>query len=366
LIGPAGKKLHTGRSRNDQIALDERLYLRDECHWFILAINKAISSLIRLAGANLDAVMPGYTHLQRAQPILFSHWCLAYVEMLFRDRRRFCFCLGSLSENPLGAAALAGSPLPLDRAFVAKELGFTGVTANSLDTVSDRDYCLDFAFALSVTMAHLSRLGEDIALYASQEFGFLKLDDSFATGSSLMPQKKNPDVAELLRGRAGRAYGLLVQLLTLVKGQPLAYNRDMQEDKELLFSTTDIAAGCLEITPALLAALSLDKKKMSQACEKGFLDATDAADFLVRRGVPFRQAHEAVGKAVKFCATRGLNLSELSENEWKRMHPKFDSSVKRHLGAKASTMARTTLGGTAPSRVRQALRNALERLKKGY
>jgi len=364
IAGPVAGKLHSGRSRNDQIALDVKLYLRDEVQALLKLTDEAIAGFIGLAEANPGLVMPGYTHLQRAQPIVFGHWCLAYVEMLFRDRRRLGFALGSLSECPLGAAALAGSPLPLDRAWVAQELGFVAPTANSLDSVSDRDHLLDLASAMSILMAHLSRLGEEIVLYNSQEFGFISLDDSFATGSSLMPQKKNPDVAELLRGRAGRAYGLLVHLLTLVKGQPLAYNRDMQEGQELLFQTLDLVKSCLAVVPPLLKAITPNPAAMAEACQRGFLDATDAADFLVRQGVPFREAHEAVGLAIRMAQAKGCGLDGLSEAELRQAHPRFSAAVRPHLAPLASASARRTLGGTAPANVAKALRLARARLRR--
>ncbi|MES2201013.1 MAG: argininosuccinate lyase [candidate division FCPU426 bacterium] len=363
LIGAAAGKLHSGRSRNDQIALDERLYLRDAVGVLAKGLEAAQSAFLDMAVRAPEAIMPGYTHLQRAQPILFSHWCLAYVEMLKRDRRRMDRVLEELDECPLGAAALAGSALPLDRFAVAKSLGFSAPTENSLDSVSNRDYLIELAAALSLLMAHLSRLGEEVVLYTSQEFGFLRLDDSFATGSSLMPQKKNPDVAELMRGRAGRAFGLLMQLLTLVKGQPLAYNRDMQEDKEQLFQVLDMVGACLGIMPAFLAALEPDPTRMLSACEDGFLEATDAADYLVRQGVPFRQAHEAVGAAVRSCRKSGLRLSALSLAQWQGFHPAFGPDLAKALDFKALVAARSTYGGTSPKVVQAALKRARLRLK---
>jgi argininosuccinate lyase len=365
IVGPVAGKLHTGRSRNDQIALDERLYLRDEVMALVILTNAAMDALMRLAERHPEAVMPGYTHLQRAQPIFFGHWCLAYVEMLFRDRRRLAFALGSLAECPLGAAALAGSPLPLDREFVSKRLGFLRPTANSLDSVSDRDYLLDLAQAMAVIATHLSRLGEEVVLYASQEFGFLRLDDSFATGSSIMPQKKNPDVAELLRGRAGRSYGLLVQLLTMMKGQPLAYNRDMQEDKEQFFATLDMVKACVGIVAPLMDALTADEAAMARACKAGFLTATDAADYLARKAVPFREAHEAVGVAIRMAQKKGCGLESLNLDELQQAHKAFAKDVYPLLDPRASASARRTLGGTAPERVREALRAARQRLRAG-
>jgi argininosuccinate lyase len=363
LIGPLAGKLHSGRSRNDQVALDERLYLRDAAAMLKGRLREAQRAFLGLAEANFGAVMPGYTHLQRAQPILFSHWCLAYVEMLERDATRMDQLADALDECPLGAGALAGSALPLDRKYVAKLLGFSRVSENSLDTVSNRDYLIELASHLSLAMVHLSRLGEEVVLYCSQEFGFFKLDDSFATGSSLMPQKKNPDVAELLRGRAGRAFGLLVQLLTMAKGQPLAYNRDMQEDKQGSFEAIDMVAACLEILPPLLAALKPDAARMRAACEEGFLEATDAADYLVGKGLPFREAHEAAGLAVRAAQDRRCALSQLPLSAWKACHDKFDAGVFRAIALDRVIAARATYGGTAPAQVRAALRRARARLK---
>ncbi len=360
-VGALAGKLHSGRSRNDQIALDERLYLRDEVIRLTQATREAARAFVELAGKAPTAPMPGYTHLQRAQPIVFGHWCLAYVEMLSRDITRFGQVFENLDECPLGAGALAGSALPLDREWVAKRLGFGKVSANSLDSVSNRDYLLDLAHAMAVLMAHLSRLGEDCTLYCSQEFGFFQLDDSFATGSSLMPQKKNPDVAELLRGRAARAFGLVTQLQVLVKGQPLAYNRDMQEDKENLFETLDLVRQCLEIVPALLDAITPNIDRMRRACVEGFLDATDAADYLVKKGQAFRQAHEAVGQAVQLAQSKGKTLTELSLAEWRSCHPAFGPDITQAIALDRILASRKTLGGTAPELVIAALEKAREK-----
>lgn len=363
IVGPVAGKLHSGRSRNDQIALDERLYLRDAVSLLREQLKALQGSFIALAERHSDVVMPGYTHLQRAQPVLFAHWCMAYVEMFARDQRRMDRVLQELDECPLGAAALAGSSLPLDRHFVAKALGFSAPTENSLDSVSNRDYLVEFASALSLLMAHFSRLGEEVVLYTSQEFGFFKLDDSFATGSSLMPQKKNPDVAELLRGRTGRAYGLLVHLLTLIKGQPLAYNRDMQEDKEALFEVMDLVTHCVTLTGPLLHAIEPDAEKMLSACRRGFLEATDAADYLVRKGVPFRQAHEIVGKIVRHCQTNGMGLADLEEHTWRSFHASFDSGIRKAIDLDQVLASRKTYGGTAPIQVKAAIRRAKARLR---
>jgi argininosuccinate lyase len=363
IIGPLAGKLHSGRSRNDQVALDERLYFRDAVLLMAAQLNTVQLAFVNLAEAHFDVVMPGYTHLQRAQPILFSHWCLAYVEMLARDEKRLRQVYEALDECPLGAAALAGSTLALDRRFVATTLGFSRVTENSLDAVSNRDYLVELASTLSLLMAHLSRLGEEIVLFNSQEFGFFELDDSFATGSSLMPQKKNPDVAELLRGRAGRAFGLLVQLLTMIKGQPLAYNRDMQEDKEASFQVLDMVEACVVILPPFLKAIRPNAARMRAACKEGFLEATDAADMLVRKGVPFREAHEAVGQVVREAQQKGCSLSELPLETWKRCHASFDAGVFKAIDLNQLLVSRNTYGGTAPAQVRAALRRARARLK---
>jgi len=287
-IGPVGGKLHTARSRNDQVALDVRLYLRDEIKEIQSLIRDLQKALVNVAKKNLDCIMPGYTHLQRAQPILFSHHLLAYYEMLKRDHERIADCLTRVNVMPLGAGALAGSPYPLDRDFVAKELGFAKPTDNSLDSVSDRDFCIEFCGAASILMMHLSRLSEEFILWSSQEFGFIELSDAFSTGSSIMPQKKNPDVPELVRGKTGRVYGNLLSLLTTMKALPLAYNKDMQEDKEALFDTVDTVKDCLKVFSPMLTTMKINKKKMLNATKQGFLTATDAADYLVKKGVPFQ------------------------------------------------------------------------------
>jgi argininosuccinate lyase len=361
-VGPVAGKLHSGRSRNDQVALDERLLLREQLARLKHALGDATAAWLDFGGAHQGLILPGYTHLQRGQPVLFGHWALVWVEMWLRDLRRLDQVAEALDECPLGAAALAGSTLPLDRAFVARRLGFSRVTENSLDSVSNRDYLVDFAYAMAMLMQHLSRLGEEIVLYSSQEFGFFTLGDAIATGSSLMPQKRNPDVAELLRGRAGRAYGLLTHLLTLLKAQPLAYNRDMQEDKELFFGTFDMVLHCVRLLPVLAAHLEPDADRMKRACHEGFLEATDAADYLVRKGVPFREAHEAVGLAVRACRAKGCTLPELPLGAWKALNPAFAADLFKHLKLEAVVAARKSQGGTAPGRVREALVRARRRL----
>jgi argininosuccinate lyase len=364
IVGAVAGKLHSGRSRNDQVALDGRLLMREQLHYLRGALVKAVGAWLDFIEPAQGHVLPGYTHVQRGQPILFGHWGLVWVEMWLRDLKRLDQVAEALDECPLGAAALAGSTLPLDRAYVARQLGFSRVCENSLDAVSNRDHVVDFAYALAMIMQHLSRLGEELVLYSSQEFGFLKLADGIATGSSLMPQKRNADVAELLRGRAGRAYGNLVQLLTMLKGQPLAYNRDNQEDKEGFFAAFDQVLHCVRLLPVLAANLSADPERMRNACREGFLEATDAADWLVGRGVPFREAHEAVGKVVRACQGRGCTLSELPIGQWRAIHPAFDSGLYKALELEAVVGARRTFGGTAPANVRAALKRARLRLSK--
>ncbi len=365
LLGSVAGKLHSGRSRNDQVALDIRLYLRHETVALGQLVTQAVQALAIFAEREGAAVMPGYTHLQRAQPILLGHWALAHAEALLRDLGRLKQVTQTLNaECPLGAAALAGSSLPLDRAWVAKQLGFKGATHNSIDSVANRDHVVEFAFALSLLMGHLSRLGEDVTLYCSQEFGFFELDDAIATGSSLMPQKKNPDVAELLRGRTGRAFGLLTHLLTMLKGQPLSYNRDMQEDKALLFQTLDMVKECVAAVGLLFpAGLTPKPDRMRAACREGFLEATDAADHLVRLGVPFRQAHEIVGKAVWLCQQEGLTLAQLSLARWKTLYPGISAGIYRSLDLDGIIESRATLGGTASRRVASELKALRARLR---
>ncbi|MEE9138511.1 MAG: argininosuccinate lyase, partial [candidate division NC10 bacterium] len=300
-IGELGGKLHTGRSRNEQIALDLRLYLRAEIGRIVHEIRVLQEALLDRAERHLDAVMPGYTHLQRAQPVLWSHHLMAYVEMLARDSVRFQDCLTRITVMPLGSGALAGTAYPIDRDALAQDLGFPEVSRNSIDAVSDRDFALEFLAGASIIMMHLSRLSEEIILWATAEFGFVDLPEAYATGSSLMPQKKNPDVAELARGKAGRVFGDLVALLTAMKGLPLSYNRDLQEDKEAVFDAVDTLRGTLQVLAPMVQGLRVDAERMRRATEEGFLNATDAADYLVSKGLPFRQAHEVIGTLVRYC-----------------------------------------------------------------
>ena len=356
LIGDTGKKLHTARSRNDQVALDVRLYLRDEIQEVKSLINNLKKTLVDVAKKNLGCIMPGYTHLQRAQPILFSHHLLAYYEMLKRDYERFEDCFKRVNIMPLGAGALAGSPYPLDRDFVAKELGFAKPTDNSLDSVSDRDFCIEFCSVASILMMHLSRLSEELILWSSQEFGFIELSDAFSTGSSIMPQKKNPDVPELVRGKTGRVYGNMVALLTMMKSLPLAYNKDMQEDKEALFDTIDTAKDCLKVFSPMLETMKINKEKMLDATKQGFLTATDVADYLTKKGIPFRDCHHIVGKIVAYCIKTSQGLEELSLDEWKGFSKTFDKDIKNVISAEASVNARKVKGGTALATVRKRLK----------
>ena len=361
-IGEGAGRLHTARSRNDQIATDMRLFVMEACDDAVLAIRGLQTALLDLAEANQDTIMPGYTHLQRAQPVLFAHHLLAYFEMLDRDSGRLRDCRSRADELPLGAGALAGAPYPLDREFVASELGFNRVSRNSIDAVADRDFVIEFQAAAATAMMHLSRLAEEIVLWSSDEFGFVRLPGMFATGSSIMPQKRNPDVAELARGRAGRVYGNLMAILTTLKGLPLAYNRDLQEDKQPLFDTVDTLLPTLETFAALLPALRVDSERMEAAARNSYTLATDLADYLVRKGTPFREAHQTVAELVRYAEGESKPLSGLSLEEYRGFSPLFDHDVLA-LDIRASIAARDVPGGTAPSRVAEALSTARKRLK---
>jgi argininosuccinate lyase len=358
MVGDTGRRLHTGRSRNDQVATDLRLWLRAEIDLIAISLTGAQRALLELAEANRAAVMPGYTHLQRAQPILFAHWCLAYFEMLTRDLERLREVRARVNILPLGAAALAGTSYAIDREAVADALGFAEVSRNSLDAVSDRDFCVEFASAASLIMLHLSRLAEDIILYASAEFGFFDLSDAIATGSSLMPQKKNPDSMELVRGKAGRVFGHLTALLTVLKGLPLAYNKDMQEDKEAVFDTVDTVKACLDVTKTVLGNIRLNQERMREAASRGYLNATELADYLVRKGMPFREAHETVGRVVMQAIERGVELNDLSLNDLKSFSSLIDLDVFDALSLEQTLATKSQLGGTAPDQVEAALLRA--------
>lgn len=362
-VGPVGGKLHTARSRNDQVALDVRLYLRDEVDDITAALRQMQSALLAQADANLDVIMPGYTHLQTAQPVLFSHHMLAYVEMLARDAGRLRDLRRRLNLMPLGAGALAGTTFPIDREWVAEQLGFDGVTRNSLDSVSDRDFALEFCSFASIMMMHLSRLSEELILWSSADFAFIDLSDGFCTGSSIMPQKKNPDVPELVRGKTGRVYGNLVSLLTLMKSLPLAYNKDMQEDKEPLFDTIDTVRGCLKVFAEMIAEMTVNPERMRTAAARGFSTATDIADYLVRKGMPFRNAHEVVGKTVRYCVEHGKDIPELTLDEFLQFSTIIDVDIFDHVTLEASVNSRKATGGTARSAVENELARAHQALK---
>jgi len=355
LIGEVGGKLHTGRSRNDQIAVDERLYLREMVADVRGGLRRTQEALVTRAAEAVDTPLPGYTHLQRAQPVVLGHHLLAYVFMLQRDRDRFGDCGGRADTLPLGAAALAGTAFPIDLEALAKDLGFAAVSPNSLDAVSDRDTLLEFLAAAAITGMHLSRLAADLTLWATAEFGFVEFSDAFATGSSIMPQKKNPDVAELIRGKSGRLYGNLVAVLATMKGLPLAYNSDMQEDKEPFFDSVDTLEAILAVVPPMIASLTFRTDRMRRAAGENFATATDLADYLVKKGVAFRQAHGLVGKVVRFCEAEGKPLDGLSLVELRRFSPLFQDDAKDALTVEASLRARAATGGTAPEAVRRSL-----------
>jgi argininosuccinate lyase len=354
-IGPVGGKLHTARSRNDQVALDVRMFLRDE----IAEIHRLLASLqsviVHLADRHSDVILPGYTHLQRAQPVLLGHHLLAYYEMFERDRGRLEDCFRRVNVMPLGAGALAGTVFSIDRKFVAKQLGFSRVCDNSIDAVSDRDFTIEFASACAQIMMHLSRLSEELVIWSSSEFGFIAISDAFATGSSIMPQKKNPDVAELTRGKTGRVYGNLMALLTIMKGLPLAYNRDMQEDKEPVFDAGDTVTLTLSVFIEMLKGVSIHKETMRKAAEDGFITATDLADYLVRKGMPFRKAHEVVGRAVLRATELGCGLADMPLGEYSKLSPLIHEDVYEALSVEASVMRRTSYGGTAPANLKKRL-----------
>lgn len=354
-IGQAGEKLHTGRSRNDQVALDLRLYLRDEITSTISRLGRLKQTLVRKAEEEIDTIMPGYTHLQKAQPVRLSHHLLAYREMLQRDQERFQSCLERVNVMPLGSAALAGTGMPIDRSFVARLLHFPRLSANSMDAVSDRDGPVEFMFAAALTMAHLSRFCEDLILWSSDQFGFVEMADSFTTGSSIMPQKKNPDVAELVRGKTGRVYGNLVSLLTILKGLPMTYNRDLQEDKEPLFDTADTLAASLEVFDGLVATLSFNRDRMRQEAAGGYAMATDLAEYLVTRGVPFRSAHHVVGRLVGYCVEKEKDFPDLSLDEIRQFYSSADESIFDCFSVEASPDRRTAPGGTARSAILQRI-----------
>ncbi len=361
-IGPLGEKLHTGRSRNDQIALDERLYTKDEIKKIVSQITEFQRAILRAAKRYQNVIMPGYTHLQHSQPVLFSHWLLAYLEMLERDKQRFNESYVRVDVSPLGAAAGAGTSLPIDRKFTAKILGFTRVAENSIDAVSDRDFLLETASASSILMMHLSRLSEEIILWNSEEFGFLEIDESFATGSSLMPQKKNPDIPELIRGKTAKVYGGLFALFSLMKNLPLSYNRDMQEDKKGFFEMMEIVSSCLSISTKFLPKIRLDKERMKEMAEKGETTATDLVEYLAMKGVPFRKAHRVVGKILGYLEDSRKTLKELTLTELKRFSDKFEKDALERIKVESSVRSKTSFGGTSPKQVQARIRDWEKRL----
>lgn len=359
-IGDVGKRLHTGRSRNDQVALDIRMYLRREIDEISADLKELRKTILAIAEKNLTVIMPGYTHLQKAQPITLAHHVMAYYEMLKRDGQRLADCRSRLNVMPLGSGALAGTTYPLDREFVAEKLGFDGITQNSLDGVSDRDFVCELAFDLSMIMTHLSRFSEEIILWSSHEFGFIELDDAYSTGSSIMPQKKNPDVAELARGKTGRVYGSLMGLLTMMKGLPLAYNKDMQEDKEQIFDAVDTVKMCLPVFSKMLATMRIRKERMLQGAKGGFTNATDVADYLVKHGLPFRDAHAVVGKMVAYCIEKDTVIDALSMEEMKKFSSLIEADIYEAISLETCVNQRKLTGGPAVETMRKVIENYIQ------
>ncbi len=362
LTGDLGRKLHTGRSRNDQVATDFRLWLRNAIDDLDAVVQEAQTAVLDFAESNREVVIPGYTHLQRAQPVLLAHWCLAYFEMLARDRERLREVRTRVNVMPLGSAALAGTSFQIDREALASSLGFATASRNSLDAVSDRDFCVEFLSSCSLIMVHLSRLAEDVILYATNEFGLLELGDAIATGSSLMPQKKNPDSMELVRGKAGRVFGDLLALLTTLKGLPLAYNKDMQEDKEAVFDAYDTVAASLQVSATVLRNISVNKERAIASATAGYMNATELADYLVRKGMPFREAHEVVGKIVRRAIERGKELDQLALSELREFSTVFAEDVHIALSLEQTLKSKSQAGGTAPEAVTSALAAARQSL----
>ncbi len=355
-IGDAGKRLHTARSRNDQVALDMRLYVRREIKEIRALVLDFMHALCEVAFKHTETVMPGYTHLQRAQPITFAHHLMAYANMLKRDVRRLDDCLSGMDALPLGSGALAGTTYPIDRAFVAEQLGFSAVMDNSLDGVSDRDYCIELCADLSILMMHLSRLSEEVIAWCSWEFKFIELDDAYSTGSSIMPQKKNPDICELIRGKTGRVYGALTTLLTFMKAIPLAYNKDMQEDKEATFDAIDTVKNCLRVIAPMFRTMTVLTENMKNAAKRGFINATDCADYLTKKGMPFRDAYKATGTLVHYCIEHNKTLDTLSLDEYKAVTPMFEDDVYHAIDLSTCVRERRSLGGPAPDEVARQLK----------
>lgn len=354
-IGEPGKKLHTGRSRNDQVALDMKLYVRDEILELDKLIKELLGVLLKTMKENTTTYMPGFTHLQKAQPITLSHHMGAYFEMFKRDRLRMKDIYNRMNQCPLGSGALAGTTYPLDREYTAELLGFGGPTMNSMDSVADRDYLIELLSAMSTIMMHLSRFSEEVIIWNSNEYQFVEIDDGYSTGSSIMPQKKNPDIAELVRGKTGRVYGALMSLLTTMKGIPLAYNKDMQEDKELVFDAIDTTKGCLSLFTGMIATLRFHKDKMENSARNGFTNATDAADYLVNRGVPFRDAHKIVGQVVLYCLERGIALDHMSLEEYKVISPQFEEDIYEAISMKTCVEMRSTIGAPGKAAMEGAI-----------
>lgn len=359
-LGDTGKRLHTARSRNDQVALDLRMYLKEETVTLIELLKSLLGTLLEKAEDNIETVMPGYTHMQRAQPITFAHHLMAYVEMIMRDVDRLNSTYKRINILPLGSCALAGTTYNLDRDFVKEELGFYDVTRNSLDAVSDRDFVIELASNISIIMMHLSRLSEEIILWCSWEFKFIELDDAFSTGSSIMPQKKNPDIAELIRGKTGRVYGDLITLLTMMKGIPLAYNKDMQEDKEAIFDSIDTAKICITTLIPMLDTMKVLKKNMRNAASKGFINATDCADYLVKKGIPFRKAYKIVGQLVSFCIEKNITLEEMQIEDYKKFDNNFEKDIYNEISLEKCVINRNVIGGPSPIQVSKRIAEVKE------
>ncbi len=363
-IGDVGKKLHTARSRNDQVALDFKLYLKKQCDEIAELLENLVMSCVNLADNNKDVIVSGYTHLQKAQPILFAHHILAYAQMFLRDIGRINDCKKRMDLSPLGSCALAGTTYPIDREMVAKLLGFSGVTQNSIDSVSDRDFCVELLSSLSIIMMHLSRFSEEIIIWSSLEFGYITLDDAFTTGSSIMPQKKNSDIAELVRGKTGRVYGDLMGTLTMLKGLPLAYNKDMQEDKESVFDGVETVKLCLGVFAPMIDNMKLNKDTMLESSKQGFINATDLADYLTKNGVPFRSAYKTVGEIVAYCVKESKTLEDISISEYKGFNQLFDNDLYEEISLTTCVKKRTSLGGTSPTSVEKQIEDIKKYLGK--
>lgn len=354
-IGAVGKKLHTARSRNDQVALDIRLYMKKETAAIDVLLQQLLDTLEKLAKEHTETIMPGYTHLQRAQPVTFAYHLLAYYQMFARDKERFADCLKRIDRLPLGSGALAGTTYNTDRDFLASELGFAAVLPNAMDAVADRDFAIEFLNCCAITMMHLSRFCEELILWSSVEFNFIEMDDSYSTGSSIMPQKKNPDMAELVRGKSGRVYGDLISLLTICKGLPLAYNKDLQEDKEPVFDAADTVKACLNIFTEMILTISVKKENMAHAAKFGYMNATDAADYLVSKGIPFRDCHEIIGKIVLYCINKGIAIDDLTMDEFKGFSEKFEEDIYDKISIRSCIEAKKSKGSTSFASVKEQL-----------